>query len=91
MKKNTRRVFETGALSGIAMPNEDIRIPVFYYVKRIVNGNATYLNLSKGEYKFTGFSEATSFSEEEAIRLVNAFQEYNITTSVFRCSKKPSK
>lgn len=36
--KNTQRVYKTGSLSGLASSNDNIKIQVFYYVKKEQNG-----------------------------------------------------
>lgn len=87
--KHTQAVYRTGAICGKRTHTDDIRVPVFYYVKKEASGQVTYLTLRNGEYGFTDLSDATNFPEEVAIKLANAFRKHGIKTSVFSCSKKP--
>ena len=65
--KHTQAVYRTGAICGKRTHTDDIRVPVFYYVKKEASGQITYLTLRNGEYGFTDLSDATDFPEEVAI------------------------
>ncbi len=85
--KNTQRVYKTGSLSGLASSNDNIKIQVFYYVKKEQNGKYSYLYFSNGNYEFTSLSNATPLSKNEAIQYVNYFRKQNIKTTIFSSSK----
>lgn len=85
--KNTQRVYRTGSLSGLASSNYDIEIPVFYYIKKELNGQYSYLYISNCNYEFTDLSNATPLSQKEASKYVKYFRKQNMNVSIFSCSK----
>lgn len=81
-------VYKTGSNNGIVIDDDDVKIQKYYYVKKEIDEQVSYLQVCDGNYIFTDFSSATPFTQNKAVEYVNHFRKMKLNVSLFVSSKK---